>query len=385
VIRWFRQYAWNAIRKSDLILLLLCGLANAFGLLMIATTTNYRGTLSFVERQLLASVGGVFLYFFISSLNIDSILERRRILYLVMYGLILLLIPFGADNGSGNKSWIDIDFLPFFIQPAEIAKIFLILVCAAIMGARQNRPSAISSVMRSFFPFFLLFALNLGLSGDLGVSVIFVVIYVVMALAGGISFIWFAIAGGGLAVALPFLWRMLDGYQKNRFLILFDPSIDPLGISERYHTMRSLKSLTGGGLFGQGLFNGNRTQTYGVLPAQHTDFIFSAIGEELGYIGCIFTIVLLFLIVARVIWVGVRSPDYTRKLICFGAGAALIFQIVINVGMCMGVMPVIGLTLPLISYGGSSTVTIYAMLGLVSGVYARPAPKSYERYIQPPL
>ena len=383
MIRWFRQYAWNAIRKSDLILLLLCGLANAFGLLMIATTTNYRGTLSFVERQLLASVGGVFLYFFISSLNIDSILERRRILYLVMYGLILLLIPFGADNGSGNKSWIDIDFLPFFIQPAEIAKIFLILVCAAIMGARQNRPSAISSVMRSFFPFFLLFALNLGLSGDLGVSVIFVVIYVVMALAGGISFIWFAIAGGGLAVALPFLWRMLDGYQKNRFLILFDPSIDPLGINERYHTMRSLKSLTGGGLFGQGLFNGNRTQTYGVLPAQHTDFIFSAIGEELGYIGCIFTIVLLFLVVARVIWVGVRSPDYTRKLICFGAGAALIFQIVINVGMCMGVMPVIGLTLPFISYGGSSTVTLYAMLGLVSGVHARPTSTSHERYIRP--
>ncbi len=384
MIRWFRQYAWNAIRKSDLILLLLCGLANAFGLLMIATTTNYRGTLSFVERQLLASVGGVFLYFFISSLNIDSILERRRILYLVMYGLILLLIPFGADNGSGNKSWIDIDFLPFFIQPAEIAKIFLILVCAAIMGARQNRPSAISSVMRSFFPFFLLFALNLGLSGDLGVSVIFVVIYVVMALAGGISFIWFAIAGGGLAVALPFLWRMLDGYQKNRFLILFDPSIDPLGINERYHTMRSLKSLTGGGLFGQGLFNGNRTQTYGVLPAQHTDFIFSAIGEELGYIGCIFTIVLLFLVVARVIWVGVRSPDYTRKLICFGAGAALIFQIVINVGMCMGVMPVIGLTLPFISYGGSSIITVYGMLGFVSGVYARPSPTSYERYIRPP-
>jgi rod shape determining protein RodA len=148
--------------------------------------------------------------------------------------------------------------------------------------------------------------------------------------------------------------------------------------------MRSLKSLTGGGLFGQGLFNGNRTQTYGVLPAQHTDFIFSAIGEELGYIGCIFTIVLLFLVVARVIWVGVRSPDYTRKLICFGAGAALIFQIVINVGMCMGVMPVIGLTLPFISYGGSSIITVYGMLGFVSGVYARPSPTSYERYIRPP-
>lgn len=384
MIRWFRQYLWNAWRKCDKILLLLCMLANAFGLLMIASATNYRGTLSYVDRQLMASLVGIFLFVFISSLNIDSILERRYILYMVMYGLILLLIPFGTDNGSGNVSWLDIDFLPFFIQPAEIAKIFFILVCASIMGARQNRPSSISSVIRSFIPFMLLFGLNLVLSGDLGVSAIFIIIYVIMALAGGISFIWFAIAGGGAIAAFPFLWSMLDGYQKNRFLILFDPTIDPLGINERYHTMRSLKSLTGGGLFGQGLFNGNRTQTYGVLPAQHTDYIFSAIGEELGYMGCIFTIVLLFLIVARIVWVGVRSPDYTRKLICFGSAAALIFQIVINVGMCMGVMPVIGLTLPFISYGGSSILTVYGMLGFVSGVFARPSPTSYERYIRPP-
>ena len=384
MIRWFRQYIWNAWRRCDKILLLLCGLANIFGLLMIATTTNYRGTLSYVERQLLASLGGLFLFVFISSLNIDSILEQRHILYIIMYGLILLLIPFGTDNGSGNVSWLEIDLLPFYIQPAEICKIFFILVCASIMGARQNRPSSIPSVMRSFIPFLLLFGLNLALSGDLGVSAIFIVVYIVMALAGGISLIWFLIAGGTVVAAAPFLWNMLDGYQKNRFLILFDPSIDPLGINERYHTMRSLKSLTGGGLFGQGLFNGNRTQSYGVLPAQHTDYIFSAIGEELGYMGCIFTIVLLFLIVARVIWVGVRSPDYTRKLICFGAGAALIFQIVINVGMCMGVMPVIGLTLPFISYGGSSIITVYGMLGFVSGVFARPSPTSYERYIRPP-
>ena len=294
----------------------------------------------------------------------------------------MLLIPFGTDNNTGNRSWIETPIIN--IQPAEICKILLILVCASIMGARQNKPSAISSVVRSLIPFVLLFGLNMLISQDLGVSAIFLFIYFIMAIAGGISFIWFAIAGGAVVAAFPFLWSMLDGYQKNRFLILFDPSIDPLGINERYHTLRSLKSLTGGGLFGQGLFNGNRTQTYGVLTAQHTDYIFSAIGEELGYIGCIFTIALLFLVVARVVWVGVRSPDYTRRLICFGSAAALIFQIIINVGMCMGVMPVIGLTLPFISYGGSSIITLYGMLGLVSGVFARPSPTSYERYIRPP-
>ena len=159
MIRSLRQYFWNACRRCDKILLLLCVLANAFGILIIASTTNYRGTLSFIDRQLMASLGGIFVYILVSSFNIDSILERRHILYIIMYGLILLLIPFGTDNGSGNVSWLDIDFLPFFIQPAEIAKIFFILVCASIMGARQNKPSAISSVVRSLIPFLLLLLL----------------------------------------------------------------------------------------------------------------------------------------------------------------------------------------------------------------------------------
>ena len=175
----------------------------------------------------------------------------------------------------------------------------------------------------------------------------------------------------------------MDTHQKNRILVLFDPSIDPQGLSVRYHSKLSLQSLTGGGMTGQSLFGGNRTQI-GALPSQHTDFIFSAIGEELGYIGCALVLLMLFALVARCIWVGSRSNDYMRRMICFGAAAALMFQIIVNVGMCMGVLPVIGLTLPLISYGGSSVVTIYAMLGLVSGVHARPAPRSHERYIRPP-
>ena len=145
-----------------------------------------------------------------------------------------------------------------------------------------------------------------------------------------------------------------------------------------------MKSITGGGFTGQGLFNGHRTQN-GDLNAQHTDFVFSSIGEELGYIGCAITLLLLIAIIARCIWVGTRSQDYMRRLICFGAASALIFQVVSNVGMCLGVTPVIGLTLPFISYGGSSLVSLYTMLGLVSGVYARPSATSHERYIRPPV
>ena len=206
-----------------------------------------------------------------------------------------------------------------------------------------------------------------------------------MAFSGGVNLLWFL---GGIAVlgaATPIVWNnIMDEFQRKRFEILWNPAIDPQGIDERYHLVRSLKSLTAGGMLGQGLFNGNRTQA-GALPSQHTDFIFSAIGEEMGYVGCALVLIMLFAVIARCIWVGTHSQDFMRRLVCFGAASALMFQVIVNAGMCMGVMPVIGLTLPLISYGGSSIVTIYAMLGLVSGVYARPAPRSYERYIRPPM
>jgi rod shape determining protein RodA len=165
-------------------------------------------------------------------------------------------------------------------------------------------------------------------------------------------------------------------------MILFDPTIDPDGLVERYHTKHSLLSLTGGGLTGQGPFQGNRTQI-GALPAQHTDYIFSSIGEEWGFVGCVVVVGILVAIIIRVIIVGTRSPNYLRKMVCFGAASALIFQVCSNVGMCIGVTPVIGLTLPFMSYGGSSIVSLYAMLGLVSGVFARPTPKKHELYIRP--
>ena len=203
-----------------------------------------------------------------------------------------------------------------------------------------------------------------------------------MAFAGGVSLWWFALAIGGIAAMFPILWQFLGQYQRNRILILFDPTIDPQGINERYHSKINLQSLTGGGLTGQGLFEGNRTQS-GALFAQHTDYIFSSMGEELGFVGCVVIMILELMIIGRCILVGIRCQDYMRRLVCYGAASALMFQLMINVGMCIGVMPVIGLTLPLISYGGSSVVTIFAMLGLVSGAHARPSSLSHERYVQP--
>lgn len=383
-MRDFGRELRNFFRKGDMVLLVMCLAISAFGCLMIASTNNYRNFTRHVIVQVAAIGLGVFFYAVMSSIDLEFFSEHRRALIVFSLFLLLLLIPFGTDLGSGNKSWLDLRFLPVNIQPAEICKIFYILINASIMSSHQNHVSSFRSMFHMGIQLVILVGTNVLISRDAGVSLIFVFIFIGMAFAGGVKLIWFLFGGGLLVAAAPIIWnKLFSEHQKNRFLVLFDPTIDPQGIDERYHMVRSLKSLTGGGVTGQGLFEGNRTQA-GVLPSQHTDFIFSAIGEELGYLGCILVVIMMFCLVARCIWVGTRSSDYMRRMVCFGAAAALFFQICVNVGMCMGVMPVIGLTLPLISYGGSSIVTIFAMLGLVSGVHARPSPRSHERYIQPP-
>ena len=386
-MRRFILRLWDAFKKCDKILLLLCLIATAFGMLMIASATNasYDGPMHYLLRQFLASATGIVLYVFISSVNTEFFSEHRRWLVLFNTVLLLMLIPFGQTI-SGNRSWLHFPFLPFNIQPAEICKITYILIMASVMVSHQNKLSSPASIGHMLLHLGLVFGVNYIISGDMGVSLIFAFIFVGMTWSGGVNFIWFACAGAALVVFVPIVWNLMpDNYMKQRIAVLFDPSLDPLGTGPMYHTVRALRSLTGGGLTGQGLFQGHRTQTQGALFAQHTDYIIAAIGEELGFVGCALVLILLGAIVARCIWVGIRSQDMLRRLVCFGAASALIFQIVVNIGMCIGLMPVIGITLPFISYGGSSIITLYAMLGLVSGVYARPAPTSHDRYIRPPF
>ncbi len=384
-MRQFFSELKSFFRKGDMILLLLCLLASAFGCLIIASTTSYTGSMRYLWVQGAAIALGVLVYAVVSSVDAEFFAEHR--LALVIFNtafLLLLMTPFGTDHGTGNRSWLVFPFLPVDIQPAEFCKITYVLIMASVMASHQNRLSSIPSVFHMAVHLGLVAGLNWVVSGDMGVSMIFVVIFAIMAFSGGVKLIWFLLAGGGLAAVFPFIWNnVFTERQQNRILVLFDETIDPLGRDERWHAVRSQLSLNGGGLTGQGLFNGNRTQT-GALFAQHTDFIFSSIGEELGYLGCLLVLVLLALVIVRCIYVGTKSQDYMRRMICFGVAAALVFQVISNVGMCIGVTPVVGLTLPFISYGGSSMLSLYAMMGLVSGVYARPAPRSHERYISPP-
>ena len=383
-MRHYFEELKDFFKKGDMFLLVLCLIVSGFGLVCIASATSaekFDGNFRYLAVQTVSIGLGVLMYALVSSIDVDTLSEHRGMMVAFnCFLLLMLLTPLGTDHGSGNRSWIDLKVIS--VQPAEICKITYILIMASVMSAHQNTISHPVSVIHMGFHLVVLVGLNLALSSDMGVSLIFVFIFIGMTFAGGVSLWWFALAIGGITAAFPILWQFLGDYQKNRIKILFDPTIDPQGINERYHANMNLKSITGGGLTGQGLFNGNRTQG-GNLFAQHTDYIFSSMGEELGFVGCVAIMLLELAIIARCIYVGVRCQDYMRRLICFGAASALMFQLLINIGMCIGVMPVIGLTLPLISYGGSTVVTIFAMLGLVSGAYARPQSLSHERYVQP--
>ena len=384
-MRHYIEELKDFFKKGDMVLLVLCLVVAGFGVICIASATSaekFGGNFKYIAIQIISIGLGVLMYALVSSIDLDYLSEHRGLMVAFNIFLLLLLIPFGTDNNTGNRSWLHFPGFPVNVQPAEICKITYIIIMASVMSSHQNRISHPVSVLHMLMHLGILVVLNLALSSDMGVSLIFVFIFIGMAFAGGVSLWWFALAIGSIAAAFPILWQFLGQYQRNRILILFDPTIDPQGINERYHSKINLQSLTGGGLMGQGLFQGNRTQG-GNLFAQHTDYIFSSMGEELGFVGCVLIMVLELAIIARCIYVGVRCQDYMRRLVCYGAASALMFQLMINVGMCIGVMPVIGLTLPLISYGGSSVVTIFAMLGLVSGAYARPSSLSHERYVQP--
>lgn len=374
----------NFSKKGDMILLVLCWIVAGFGLVVISSATQapkYGGNIRYVTVQAVSIILGTLIYMAFSSIDLELISEYRIVMVAFnCFLLLMLLSPLGTDNNSGNRSWINLGIIN--VQPAEICKITYIMIMASVMASHQRRISHPASVAHMLLHLCLLVGLNLVVSKDMGVSLIFVFIFIGMAFTGGVSLWWFAAAIGGICAMFPILWQLLDTYQRNRILILFDDTIDPQGINERFHSVMNLRSLTGGGMTGQGLFNGNRTKE-GALFAQHTDYIFSAIGEELGFVGCLIIMLMELAIISRCIYVGMRCHDYMSRLVCFGVASSLMFQVMINVGMCVGVMPVIGLTLPLISYGGSSAVTIFAMLGLVSSAYARPQRLSHERYVQP--
>lgn len=378
------------VKKADMILLMLCTVATIFGIVIISSATATIGNSRYVTVQSIALLLGIMIYVILTLIDVDIIAERRELLLVFCVLFIGVLYFWGVDNGSGNRSWLEVPLVGIDVQPAEICKIFFIIILAKIMSVNQNSLSSPLNVGKMGILTMFFFAFIVVVSDDAGVALTYVFIFISMAFVGGVSMIWFLLAIGALLIAVPVLWNiqlpngesLIGEYQKNRILMLFDPSIDPDGTGVRYQTKLSLRYIQNGGVSGQGLYEGSMVKGNS-MPAQHTDFIFSAIAEELGMLGCVVVLLLLTAIVVRCIYVGIKSTNYMNRMICAGIAGMLLFQIVINVGMCLGVMPVIGLTLPFISYGGSSIVTMFMAMGVVSGIHMRPAPDGTARYIRP--
>ena len=379
----FLRGVGNFLRKADLLLLVLCLAASAFGVVMVASASAHFNSSRYMLLQLAAVGIGLVLYVLMTLFDIDILAQQTRLLLIFNALFISTLFFWGVQGNTGNRSWLEFKWLPFNIQPAEICKITFIIISAKLMSTYRSHISEPRIIALLLAHVIATVGLILVASDDMGVALIYVFIFLVMCFVGGVSRYWFLAGLGLAAVVLPTLWFLiLRQDQKDRIIALFDPSIDTAGEGVLWQTNLSLRAIRGGGVTGQGLFHGALTQS-GVNPQQHNDFIFSAVAEELGIVGCIVLLLLLLAIVARCIYVGVKSGSYMNRVICVGIAAMLLFQIAVNIGMCLGLLPVVGLTLPLISYGGSSVVATYFALGIVSGIHMRPSPDGAAIYIRP--
>lgn len=374
----------DIFRKGDMVLLALAVAASLFGIVMIYAAASHTGSSRYIIVQGGALVAGILIYLAMTAFDIDILAGQRTLLFIFNALFIGMLLIWGIEGDTGNKSWLKFPFLPFNIQPAEVCKITYIIILAKTMSIHQNRISSPRSVLTLTFHMLFIVGIIVVISRDVGVALIFIAIYVAMVFMGGVSGWWLLGGAGAVVAASPYIWEYaLADYQKNRILALIDPmKYDPTGERYLWQTNLNLQALRNGGLSGQGLFNGNLTSD-GDIPAQHTDSIFATIGEQLGMIGCLAVLLILLLIVARIIYVGMKSPDYMNRLICIGIAAMFLFQILINVGVCLGLLPVVGLALPFFSYGGSSILTTFLALGVVSGIKMRPARDISAHYIRP--
>ena len=372
-------------RKGDLLLLSLCLIASGYGLVLIYSATRYMGTNRSVIVQGIAILIGVVAYAVMTFVDFRTLVEKgwKLIFVFSIFFVLLVRTPIGVEM-YGNRNWIKLPGIPFTIQPDEVVKLFFILLLAYQFSRMQERELDISSIpciaQTAGFSLLMVGVVLLA-CGDMGMCVVYLCIFAVIAWVAGVKARWFVCTGGGAASAAVILWNFVlpnttlwDNYRIARFRVVVDHSYDPTGYG--YQQNRSLLAIGSGQFTGQGYLNGTQTQSSfsQSLPVRESDFIFAVCGEEFGMIGCILLLGILSLIILRCIWIGRNADSTFSAYVAFGAAGMLMAQIAINVGMCLFVVPVMGLTLPFISNGGSSIVTMFAAMGIVSSVKAQALP-----------
>ncbi|MFA5844767.1 MAG: rod shape-determining protein RodA [Coriobacteriia bacterium] len=290
---------------------------------------------------------------------------------LAVFGAILVVsprIPGLGASAKGATSWLQIAGVRLF-QPSEPAKLVMIIVLAAVIAHYRGRIDTPKDVARVMGFLFVPLALIL-VQPDLGTGLVFVAIAMGMFLVGGLGLRWFAVFAvvGALGVLLVLNTHMLKGYQEDRLLVFVDPTRDPRGAG--YNLAQSKIAIGSGGLTGKGLGSGTQSNL-DFVPERHTDFIFAVLGEELGFVGVAGLLALYLLLLVTALDVATSSRDLMGALIVAGVISMWTFQILENIGMTVGMMPITGIPLPFMSYGGSFMVTNLAGTGMLLSVWSR--------------
>lgn len=285
----------------------------------------------------------------------------------VICAAVLLATAFIGNYSGGNTNWLDLGFVS--VQPSEFAKVAFILTFSTHVSRvldSLNRFSTLLFLVLHFLAYFI----PICIQGDFGTALVYCGVLLVILFLAGLQYRYFIIAGVFLIAAFPILWNfVLKDYHKKRILFSLNPELDPLDFG--YQPILSKIAIGSGGLTGLGYGEGVQSQNE-LLPESHTDFIYSVIGEEFGFIGCVFVLFLLSLLVFLLARGARHAKDDAGKLMCYGLAAMFAVQSVMNIGMCIGVSPVIGVTLPFISAGGSSVLASFFAIGLAESVRMKP-------------
>ena len=358
-------------RRTDIILWFITALTSTYCLILLFSVSRISPKYTYFSKQLFAIIIGYIGAFLITMIDYRVIVKHWKFIGSFCLILLIITIIFGqtvsGSNGVNARAWL---ILPGGIsfQASELAKIgFMITFSKHLTYLKETQK------IDSFLNILGLLAhalIPMGIAqiqGDTGAAIIFFFMFLIMSFSAGVKLRYFVILISSIIIMLPFAWNfILSDYQKERILALVDPSLDPF--VSRYQQLQGEISIGSGKLFGRGLFNGPRVAMESV-PIQESDFIFSVAGEELGFIGCILIILLLLALLIRVFQIALKSCDNIGMYICFGFFGMIASQTIFNLGMCLSLLPVMGVTLPFFSYGGSSMACIYFGIGLIQNVY----------------
>ncbi|MDR1392080.1 MAG: rod shape-determining protein RodA [Clostridiales bacterium] len=357
----------TVIKSMDVILLVLTILTCIFGFIILTSAVNsYQHNVKYIAIQVLAFLIGFFSIYIINALGYEHITDKRIFVMGACFFLLFIVLIPGIGTGfeeKGGRSWMRIG--QFGFQPSEVVKIGFVVTVAKQLSMLENEINKFKNIIKVLFCGGLFIFLVI-LEPDAGTAMVYIFMLIVMIFFSGINYKYVYSALGMFLLFVPIAWFfILKDYQKFRIINFLNPENDPW--ASGYQVVQSKIAIGSGRIFGKGFLKGSSVQ-FGFLPEKHTDFIYSVIGEELGIIGSIGAIILISSIILRCIYIAKNSSDSLGMYISLGVASMLLFQTFENIGMCIGLMPVTGITLPFISYGGSSLLTNLSAIGLVLSV-----------------